>query len=173
MLGVPPPHTLQFVIEVLRSLARSPSPIAIALAAVGGAAAYPQLRRTGQKSLFGLSPARSLAPPPRRRSRSGRSASCEAESLSPSLPLARSQGSLPLPSLSPSALWVCHPCRRRRPFLRVEWRLGMEERGEKSGRGRRERREEKRALSYWPVSHTHTEVDGHRTHIKRNGFTFV
>ena len=49
----------------------------------------------------------------------------------------------------------------------------MEERGEKSGRGRREQREEKRALSYWPVSHTHTEVDGHRTHIKWNGFTFV
>ena len=68
VLGVPPPPTLQFVIEVLRSLARSlarsPSLIAIALAAVAGAAAYPQLRRTGQKSLFGLSPARSLAPPP-------------------------------------------------------------------------------------------------------------
>ena len=140
VLGVPPPPTLQFVIEVLRSLARSPSPIAIALAAVGGAAAYPQLRRRDRSRCLAFRPRDRWRRRRRRRSRSGRSASCEAESLSPS----RSQGSLP-PPLSPSAPCVCHPCRRRRSFLRVEWRLGMEERGEKSGRGRREENGEKRS----------------------------
>ena len=97
-------------------------------------------------------------------------------SLSLSLSHIRSLTLTRQPPLPPSAHRTAIPAGGDGLFS--EWRLGRARRvgeleleeGEKR-EGEREENGEKRALSYWPVSHTHTVVAREGTCINGIGFT--